>query len=117
MSGHAHGYPLPEGATFFDGHAVDANGNPLVVSEGCPNCREGAGWVAAALSFLVERPCSRRCELQLEYARSLRDESATAETSTKGGRKAGEPDASQGLRVPAPASAERSHAVAPKAAP
>lgn len=60
--------PLPAGCQRFDGWVIDANGNPMVEREGCPNCGEGAGWIADAFAFFFDEPCSTACRLQLEYA-------------------------------------------------
>ena len=60
--------PLPAGCQRIDGWVIDAHGNPMVESDGCPNCGEGAGWIADAFAFLHDRPCSTSCRLQLEYA-------------------------------------------------
>lgn len=56
----------------------DAFGNPMVEVKGCPNCGEGEGYMtiieyAAARNSGrdVDGPCSRRCALQLEYAKTL----------------------------------------------
>lgn len=56
----------------------DALGNPMVEVKGCPNCGKGEEYMtvveyAAAQNSGrdVDGPCSRRCALQLEYARSL----------------------------------------------
>lgn len=57
---------------------LDECGNPISYLKGCPNCGKRAGWytviqwAAAGNSGRdLEGPCSRRCELQVEYARSL----------------------------------------------
>lgn len=56
----------------------DELGNPMSYLKGCPNCGEGAGWFdviqwAAACNSGrdPEGPCSRRCALQIQYARDL----------------------------------------------
>lgn len=114
----AKGYPLPEGAACFDGHYVDAGGNPLVVHDGCPNCRSGRGWIPAAFAGIYDVPCSRKCALQMEYAESLkaaRDEGHAAETEVglKSGRKAGAEGAESLRRSPASASAASPRAELP----
>jgi hypothetical protein len=62
---------------------VDSQGNPLVHVTGCPNCGDGEGWMsqveyAGAVNAVAlygyrhpDGPCSRACELQIEYARAL----------------------------------------------
>jgi hypothetical protein len=60
--------PLPAGCQRIDGWVFDANGNPMVESEGCPNCGANAGWVASAFFDVFDTPCSTACRLQLEYA-------------------------------------------------
>lgn len=56
---------------------IDAQGNPMI-RVGCPNCGAGGGWenvitYAAAMNSGrdMASPCSRACELQIEYAKGL----------------------------------------------
>lgn len=70
---------------------VDAAGNPMVCDPGCPMCSRGARWLTIPEVVAMHNagsdlgaPCSRRCALQLEYARSLaaRDAVEVAEAIT-----------------------------------
>lgn len=65
----------PDGSSTVCGHRFDRHGNPMVKTDGCPNCGKGKGWVdglehvAAANSGVnLDGPCSRRCALQLDHA-------------------------------------------------
>lgn len=60
-------HPMPEGAIWIDGFVIDGHGNPLVESDGCPNCGAGAGWGY----WPSNDPCSRVCRSQLEFADAL----------------------------------------------
>jgi hypothetical protein len=51
----------------------DGEGNPLIWVDGCPNCGKGEGGVDPTTfgGSFGPQVCSRRCELQLEYAKSI----------------------------------------------
>jgi hypothetical protein len=63
--------PMPSGP-------IDAQGNPLIRVNGCPNCGKGRAWVDV-ISYAAgvnsgrkwDGPCSRSCALQIEYAKTL----------------------------------------------
>lgn len=57
---------------------VDAAGNPMSYDPGCPNCSTGARWLTIPEVVAMHNagsdlgaPCSRRCALQFEHAKSL----------------------------------------------
>lgn len=57
---------------------VDAAGNPMSYDPGCPNCSRGARWLTIPEVVAMHNagsdlgaPCSRRCALQVEHAKSL----------------------------------------------
>jgi hypothetical protein len=66
------GSPFPEAPQRFDGQ-----GNPMALV-GCPNCGKGREWLTVIEFFGAKNagrdpsaPCSRACELQIEYAKNL----------------------------------------------
>jgi hypothetical protein len=64
-----------EELVIFEGVGFDSDGcGPYTESKGCPNCAKDAGWVIGG--DLFEVPCSRACELQLEYAKAIRERAA-----------------------------------------
>lgn len=71
---------------------LDAAGNPMSYDPGCPNCSTGARWLTIPEVVGMHNagsdlgsPCSRRCELQYEHAKSLaaRDAVEVAEAMTQ----------------------------------
>lgn len=74
----------------IDGSPFDEKGNPLV-PVGCPNCGRGKGhvdYIGFAAHMNSGRdlagPCSRRCELQLEHAKSLQSDARGCASSPNG---------------------------------
>lgn len=60
-----------EELVIFEGVGFDSAGcGPYIESKGCPNCAKDAGWIFA-MGIDDNVPCSRACELQLEYAESI----------------------------------------------
>jgi hypothetical protein len=69
-----------EPSAFTDGTPIDDLGNPLAVLDGCPNCGDGRGLMLDGMTFFglknsgydPDGYCSRACQLQDEYAQTLR---------------------------------------------
>jgi hypothetical protein len=76
---------MVDAITYVDGVAIDALGNPMVKTTGCPSCGKGEGWLtiieyAGKMNSLAlgmgaqdpNGPCSRVCTQQLEWAAVLK---------------------------------------------